>query len=353
MKNFEGPLEVPCTDCYITNFHAGLEFQDGSVANADTGMWLHHTLLVDFSEPDVTCDEAPARLFASGNERTVLDISNNGYVNMKSRPPPKKLVTHFARRTRNVGVYFSPNANVTHTTELMNESALSRAAFLTIDYEFVLASDKSAAAGFRAVTPVWIDIAGLCSNAEYNVTLDKPVFDAEIVWESTISGEMLSVMGHLHDGGVRQDVGVNGEVLCEHVARYGESAGFITHVGMYGDEDVEGQEGGHDHGDGSHSHDEGEAGHDHGEEGEPNHDHGEGEGEAGHDHGSDGHILHISSMSSCKNLGSIKPGDELSIKAYYNLTQHAPMAGHHGGLEPVMGITMVYVLEDESEEGEA
>ncbi|PKS11565.1 hypothetical protein jhhlp_003330 [Lomentospora prolificans] len=332
MKEFQGPIDLPCTDCYVTNFLAGLEFEDGSNANAHTGMWLHHTVFLDASQTDPTCDTWPLRIFASGNERTVLDISNNG--------------------TRNVGVYLPSNSNVTHITELMNESALSRAAYLTVDYEFLPAA--SAPASFRPALPIWLDISGTCSNGQYNVTTDDPVFDAEIAWDATVSGEILNVIGHLHDGGVRQDFSVNGELACEHTARYGEAAEFITHVGMYGNEET--GEDGHDHGDGSHSHDDGEPGHDHGEgEGETGHDHGQGaEGEAehdhadgGHDHGSDGHIMHISSIRTCRDLGRFAVGDELSIKAYYNFTQHQPMAGHHGGLEPVMGISILYVLEDE------
>lgn len=264
--------------------------------------------------------------------------------------------------TRTAGIYLPTNANVTHLTELMNESALSRNAFLTTEYEFL----PAAAAGddFRATTPFWLDIAGPCSNGQYAPPADAVAFNASIAWDATFAGEILATIGHLHDGGIRQDLHLNGETVCQHTSRYGEAAEFITHVGMYGNEDTTGAEAGHDHGDGSHSHDEneeapaageGEAGHDHGAgEGEADHDHGAGEEEGhthgeegGHDHGADGHVTHISSIRNCDELGRFAVGDEFSITSFYNFTLHPAMAGHHGGLEPVMGITILYALKDE------
>jgi len=32
-------MKKPCTDCYITALQATLKYMDGSVANADTGVW--------------------------------------------------------------------------------------------------------------------------------------------------------------------------------------------------------------------------------------------------------------------------------------------------------------------------
>jgi hypothetical protein len=71
----------PCTDCIITYIAADLEYTDGTHANTDMGMWLHHTLLYSMKEKDAVCpQDYPARIFATGNERTPADISVNGYV---------------------------------------------------------------------------------------------------------------------------------------------------------------------------------------------------------------------------------------------------------------------------------
>jgi hypothetical protein len=75
----------PCEDCLITFIQAGLEYADGSYANADSGMWLHHVVQVDTEVDDTVCGRAvvqrplaPNRFFASGNERSAAHLCAQG-----------------------------------------------------------------------------------------------------------------------------------------------------------------------------------------------------------------------------------------------------------------------------------
>jgi hypothetical protein len=72
--------QMPCHGCLITWFHAGLEYLDGSYADAATGMWLHHTVLSNAAKMDTKGCKYNERFFASGNERTVIDMTLNGFV---------------------------------------------------------------------------------------------------------------------------------------------------------------------------------------------------------------------------------------------------------------------------------
>jgi hypothetical protein len=38
----DAKIEKPCNDCTIVRVAPDLEYPDGSLANIDTGMWLHH-----------------------------------------------------------------------------------------------------------------------------------------------------------------------------------------------------------------------------------------------------------------------------------------------------------------------
>jgi len=82
MKVFDiDPLEVPCRDCYITSLTAGLQFPDGTVANTNTSMWLHHAVLANLARTDLTCtgrEDAFERILASGNERPLVDFTLGG-----------------------------------------------------------------------------------------------------------------------------------------------------------------------------------------------------------------------------------------------------------------------------------
>lgn len=82
MQSFDGMnAAMPCQDCLITAALPNLEFEDGTTANANTSMSLHHTVLFNLNRTDATCETFPERFLAAGNERTPLDLTLGGYVN--------------------------------------------------------------------------------------------------------------------------------------------------------------------------------------------------------------------------------------------------------------------------------
>jgi hypothetical protein len=81
----EEDSQKPCDECLITYMKAGLEYPDGSNANADTGMWLHHGVFLDTGAMDTVCPTMgkkqrprPNRFFASGNERSPVNLCVSG-----------------------------------------------------------------------------------------------------------------------------------------------------------------------------------------------------------------------------------------------------------------------------------
>ena len=81
MADFERAfVQMPCTDCLITWMQAGLEYANGTDANADTNFWLHHTVFANLNRTSTVCPgpESWDQFFASGNERTPVNICVNG-----------------------------------------------------------------------------------------------------------------------------------------------------------------------------------------------------------------------------------------------------------------------------------
>jgi hypothetical protein len=82
MKGFKiADAKAPCDECLITWMRAGLEYSDGTIADAHNGMWLHHTVLSNTVQTPVkACKKKHGgeKFFASGNERTILDLTING-----------------------------------------------------------------------------------------------------------------------------------------------------------------------------------------------------------------------------------------------------------------------------------
>lgn len=68
-------MKKPCiSDCWITAMQGGLEYADGTVANADQGAWLHHMQMNrrQLGKTDLTClTQTGERIYAVGNEREI------------------------------------------------------------------------------------------------------------------------------------------------------------------------------------------------------------------------------------------------------------------------------------------
>lgn len=56
---------------------------------------------------------------------------------------------------------------------------------------------------------------------------------------------------------------------------------------------------------------------------------------------------HVSSISNCDN-GQVNLGDNLTVTAYYNTSEYAPMINTDGILAPIMGIGLLYLAVNET-----
>ena len=136
----DGPK--PCTGCYLVGIEPDLVYADGTSANLDTGVMLHHAVFFASDKVDATCGGAPGfgelgeRFFAAGNERTggVLP-AGFGYQ-----------------------VSDGPWNGVFH---VMNHSAVPRTVFVELRTRWVRD-------GVQPVRPVWLDM-GNCGTSEYEV----------------------------------------------------------------------------------------------------------------------------------------------------------------------------------------
>ncbi len=199
-----------------------------------------------------------------------------------------------------MGIYVDPKPVWHASVELMNDADQERDAVLTMDWEWIPAKIP----GFKPVTTVWLDVAGVCDSSkipssEVTIPDGAKVFNLTMVpnWTSTLAGEIILMGSHIHDGGVDGLIYKNGHVICRSVAGYGETPQFISPMGdMAGMEDMD--------------------------------------------------MVHISSMTTCEGSLRTEIGDVWSTIASYNLTAHPPMLESATKLAPVMGISLVYIVAD-------
>jgi hypothetical protein len=115
-------------------------------------------------------------------------------------------------------------------------------------------------------------------------------------------GDWLVGAGHVHDGGTKVELYVNGVLSCNSKQIYANRrGGFLepTEGGMAGMGHVR-----------------------------------ESKDETG---------MHISDVALCKDWGSVKKGDKVKVIAYYNDTEHVQMKNPKGKLEGQMGIMFTYL----------
>lgn len=197
--------------------------------------------------------------------------------------------------TEKSGYWLSDSDTVWMMTELMNEHSSSRTAILTITYEYIPYMPDD----FETVTSIWLDIGG-CEGSDKPVPADKTSFRfCSPGWKSSISGRIICVLGHLHDGGTHLGVRKDEESVCRSVPTYDDK-------GM------------------DHAHD-------------------------GHDlvrrHGGGMDMSHITEMSMCHDVGRIEVGEEWTVRADYDIAAHPPMLDASGVPEGVMGIAVMYIVE--------
>ncbi|KAK0727752.1 hypothetical protein B0T26DRAFT_606462, partial [Lasiosphaeria miniovina] len=267
---------MPCYGCLVTGYVPDLKFSDdGTSANANKNMWLHHIGLMNLNRSAATCTHWPESISVNGNERSPFDFTIKG--------------------TRKAGYYLGTGDQVMLTTEVMNLAAAPRNVSLTIEWEFLPGTPD----GFDVVTPVWLDARGNCLDEPDGIPANATIFNATSTtgWTAPFAGDLVLAVPHVHDGSTGQEVFRDGALVCRNVPGYGETSGYITHLP-------------------------GAGGH--------------------HDHGSDSHVMHVSSISQCADLGPVAAGAKFTISSHYNMTAHTPMRTRTGAFEPIMGIEFLH-----------
>jgi plastocyanin len=217
----KGKVPKPEADGYITRIAPNIRLADGSIPGVDV-IHLHHGVWLNTSAPDATNGGAE-RFFAAGEEKTTT-LLPTGY-----------------------GYPFHAGDNWIINYMIHNLYPIDQQVWITYDIDFIPATDP-AAAGIVAARPIWTDvqngsiypvfdvIKGSGSNGEYTypADADDPYAGgpAKNSWTVDRDGVLLTTAGHLHPGGLHNDLwlerGGTTAHLFESVAHYWEPAGAVS-----------------------------------------------------------------------------------------------------------------------------
>jgi hypothetical protein len=114
--------------------------------------------------------------------------------------------------------------------DLMNELMEDKVVYLTLTFDFVPGHPVE----YDDMKPVWFDVAQ-CLTSEWPAPYNTGRYTIpSTFWQPDFEGDIIGAGGHLHDGGDRVLLEVNGELACTSVASYGGRPEFISKSGHGG-----------------------------------------------------------------------------------------------------------------------
>jgi hypothetical protein len=160
----------PCTpDCRITDMVPELVFTDGTTANMQQGILLHHVVFFNPANQALACTNAMSEPFwGAGNERTPLHL-----------PSPYG--------------YQSQSANWSMLTHLVNLNTQAKTVYMQVIIRTRPLSET------EPTRPVWLDIDNFCNGGDSEYTIPTGYSDTHVDWTSTLDARVINTWGHLHD----------------------------------------------------------------------------------------------------------------------------------------------------------
>jgi hypothetical protein len=206
----------------IASLSADLEYANGSLVPSSSA-WLHHSAVVVQGPKvfDPVCGESNTETpFSSGNERST--------VRYYSPLSPIK-----------AGYHIRPDDTITLVGEYKSEIDREQYVWLALSYEVFDGPQPK----FRDSHVIWLSTINSLNCAK-SAGLKNPFGESNLTsagapktltfseksmpWTSPISGTILGMGGHVHDGATSLELFQNGKRLCESKAGYskGGSSGM-------------------------------------------------------------------------------------------------------------------------------
>jgi hypothetical protein len=162
-------IHKPCDECFLGAFQGGLEYEDGTDANVNTGPYLHHFVVINNNKPDWVCGlragsmYRPQYIYNSGNER-----------------PPVRLNTK-----HKFGMRVDTEDTFSAAAELMNMSNETKVVYATTIYEVIPINTP----GYREATHIRMDV-WMCGGSDVPAKNGSYTYTSP-TWKSPYAGVML------------------------------------------------------------------------------------------------------------------------------------------------------------------
>jgi hypothetical protein len=230
-------------------------------------------------------------------------------------------------------------------SDLMNMNPQPQKVYVTMTYEYL---HKKEAQGFSNVKPIWLDYDN-CGTSDIKVPkkLDRFKLTAK-PWTAQFNGDIVLAIGHVHDGGTHLTVTQNDKQVCDSVMAYGaspryvEMSAFKAHRYRMNETMIPYVKRSENDASKAPAEDDKTV-----PEAPVSYDRESAitETQAGSewtvDRAEPG-MKHISTASSCLNIGSFKKGDHFVVTGYYDFQKHQNMRNDEGNPKKLMTISLMW-----------
>jgi len=202
----------PCSGCKLIAIDPEMvDASTGREVNMRTGPMMHHFLFAASNRTDNTCPSSGSgllgqRFFASGNERTAIDIERLSY-----------------------GYEVEANDRWSMDVDLMNWSTETRRVKIKVTFKYATGSDATSRTNLR---PWWLDVDGCSLDSLIEVPIGFSDTTRDI--RAPSAGRLIAAAGHIHDHGLNDELRNNSrseELICNSVSRSGETEAYVSPEG--------------------------------------------------------------------------------------------------------------------------
>ncbi|MEA2434565.1 MAG: hypothetical protein QOG54_2022 [Actinomycetota bacterium] len=186
MNVFFGVVESIPEAGYITSARATLLDHQGDPLSHHMAH-LHHAVWLNADRNDLTCPSLPDRFFATGKERTKMQLPE-GYGYYWSHETSQNFPQ--------AGTDWVFNA---HIDNMHSEVGHIMDVYVKLDVGFVPAAEGE----LIDTTPAWFDISNCTNDSEFRVPAGEGRFKRTWSIGMLRSGHFIAMYGHLHDQGVK------------------------------------------------------------------------------------------------------------------------------------------------------
>jgi len=200
-----------CKDCTILKGRVGLAFKDGSTANVAKGVYIHHVVSTDMtktSKPFVNSCSGRSAGFGALGSKFMGTGDDQANIPVWYTSPDGK---------HNGGYHLGAADTIVMNIDLVNANTQAKEVYLTVDYEYLPGKVGS------DTRDVLLSATG-CGEPSIKISTSGPTNTTSGKYTFVEDGTIVFAKGHLHAGGEKMVMEINGKVACVSNARYGNAA---------------------------------------------------------------------------------------------------------------------------------